>query len=78
MNPDDEKTLLEQFVSEHAKRARHVSEAAERKAAMNLIRNLSQFEWYQQQCTPAARKAHEREILNAMEAYQSSQVRNCD
>ena len=74
MNPDKEERLYEQFASEHAKRARHVSEAAEREAAMNLMRNLSQFEWYQKQFTPAARMAHERELLDSIAAYQKNRV----
>ncbi len=69
----EEKDLLEQFATEHAKRARHVSEAEERQAALNLMQKFSRFEWYQKQFTPAARMAHERELLNAMEAYQKSQ-----
>lgn len=69
MIPSDERTVRVQFASEHAKRARHMSEAEERQRAMNLMRNLSDFEWYRNQFTPAARMAHERELLATLEAY---------
>ena len=74
MNPDKEEPLHEQFASEYAKRARHMSEAAEQEAALTLMKNLSQFEWYQKQFTPAARMAHERELLEWNAAYEKSRV----
>ncbi len=62
-----ERNLFEEFAAEHAKRARHVSEAEERALCWQLMQQMSQFEWYRQLCTPAARMAHERELLRVLE-----------
>jgi hypothetical protein len=60
--------LFEEFAAEHAKRARHLSAADERVLAWQLMAQMAETEWYRQLCTPAARMAHERELLKTLDA----------
>jgi hypothetical protein len=68
----NKRELFEEFASEHAKRARHLSEAEERALAWQLMTQMTETEWYRQLCTPAARMAHERELLKTLEATGST------
>ena len=70
-NGFDDQTLIDEFAVEHAKRLRHVSVEEERVWAWRLMSQLSLTEAYQQQATPAARMAHERELLKLLEPNRS-------
>ena len=71
----DDQSLNDEFNAEHTKRGRHLSESQERKLATNLMLNLSQFEWYREQFTPAARMAHERALLETFAAQPRTPAR---
>ncbi len=64
--------LIDEFAAEHAKRMQHVSVEQERALAWKLMSQMSQTEAYRKLATPAARMAHERELLASFEAIAKS------